>query len=72
VNHELEQLRNEPKTPWSPTLAELDASMPKSGLFRTWTERYNAACLFALPLMVTSVNDDAKTTAQAKSFPSAQ
>lgn len=36
---------------WPPTAKSLEAQLPRSGLFSTWTERYNAACLLALPLL---------------------
>lgn len=42
-------------TKWPPRPEDLEAKVARAGLFRTWTERYNAACLLAFPLL--AVND---------------
>ena len=50
VTHELAQRQGVPKDPWRPPEAE--ALIPRSAKFSTWSERYNAACLYASPLLL--------------------
>ena len=42
---------------WPPNPDDLAKRIPVSRLFSTWTERYNAACLYAVPLMVDQLGE---------------
>jgi hypothetical protein len=59
LKQKLERPADELQGLWPPNPDDLAKRIPRSRLFSTWTERYNAACLYAVPLMVDQLGETA-------------
>ena len=57
LKQKLERPADELQGLWPPNPDDLAKRIPVSRLFSTWTERYNAACLYAVPLMVDQLGE---------------